>query len=369
MLYSIWPNPLWQRLGLLFLAGIMTGCGRLAPPAVSQSEDNPNNPYAQFRQAVNEVEPLIDPNLESLTTSRLQQKSPALKSSITLPENAPLAIQGDVTMVSSPTMQPFNQQMYQRLVQAGYSGVLDINALRAGAAIQKFCQDRSVDFLTVNRPMTTVEIEACQSKGRQPLGLTIGKDPLLLVVNKENDFVRGIDLEKLKTVLTRQTWSEVDPSWPNTPIERVMIGPNSSTVALLTQKLFSTDASGLLKAPGTTFYEYPEPMVQSLSTQSNGVALINASIHKRFTQTFKALPINGIQASLDTVENNAYPLVQSLVLYVDQNQLASDNSTPAVVTFYLTEMTEVMTEMGLLPLAQTQLEQTQSQWLKATTSN
>mgnify|MGYP001801557725 CR=1 FL=1 len=111
MLYSVLPNSLWQSLGLVLLASVMAGCGQLAPPAASQSEDNPNNPYAQFRQAVNEVEPLIDPNLESLTTSRLQQESPAIKNSITLPAEAPLAIQGDLTLVSAPTVQTFNEQM------------------------------------------------------------------------------------------------------------------------------------------------------------------------------------------------------------------------------------------------------------------
>ena len=367
MLYSVLPKPLWQCLGLFWLVGVITSCGQLAPPAASQSEDNQNNPFAQFRQAVNEVEPLIDPNLESLTASRLQQASPVVTPSMTLPADTPLAIQGDVTMVSSPTIQPFNEQMYQRLIQAGYSGVLDINALRAGAAIQQFCQDRSVGFLTVNRPMTPAEMEACQ--GRQPLGLTIGKDSLLLVVNRDNDFVRGINLEKLKAILTRQTWSEVDPTWPNTSIERVMIGPNSSTVALLTQKLFPTDASALIKTAGTTFYDYPEPMVQSLSTMSNGVALINASIDQRFTQTFRVIPINGISASLETVESNVYPLVQSLFIYVDQNQLAPGTPSKAVVNFYLTEMAEVIPEVGLLPLNQAQLDQTQRQWLNATVNN
>ncbi|MEM9009564.1 MAG: substrate-binding domain-containing protein, partial [Cyanobacteria bacterium P01_F01_bin.86] len=268
-------KPFWPHLGLLFLIGLLTSCGQ---PAASQSEENPNNPYAQFRQAVNEVEPLMDPSLESLTTSRFQQETTNVKSGITLPEDAPLAIQGNLTMISSPTMQPFNEQMYQRLIQAGYSGVIDINALRAGTAIQQFCQDRSIDFLTVNRAMTEAEIGAC---GRQPLGLMIGKDPLLLVVNKENDFARGIDLKKLKVILAGNRWSEVDPSWPNAPIERTMIGPNSSTVTLLSQTLFPEDASVLLKAPGTEFYDYPEPTVQSLSNLPNALAFVNASIHKR----------------------------------------------------------------------------------------
>ncbi|MEM8610625.1 MAG: substrate-binding domain-containing protein [Cyanobacteria bacterium P01_H01_bin.105] len=360
------PHFLWQRLGLLLLVSIMTSCGQIAPPAASQSEDSPNNPYAQFRQAVNEVEPLIDPNLESLTTSRLQQASSAIKSSITLPAEAPLAIQGDLTLASAPTVQTFNEQMYQRLIQAGYSGVLDINTLRADSAIQKFCQERSVNILTVNRAMTAAEIQTCQGKGRQPLGLAIGKDPLLLVVNKQNNFVRGVNLEKLKAILTSRVWSEVDQNWPNVPIERAMIGPNSSTVALLTQKLFPSDGSALLNATGTTFYDYPEPMVQNLSAMSNGVALINASVHERFTQAFKPVPINGISASLETVESNAYPLVQPLFVYVDKNQIASDTPTQAVVSFYLTEMTDVISVVGLLPLNQAQLEQTKNQWLNAT---
>ncbi|MEM9266541.1 MAG: substrate-binding domain-containing protein [Cyanobacteria bacterium P01_F01_bin.13] len=364
MCYSTSLKTFWPRLGLLLLMGLVTSCGQ---PAASQSEDNPNNPYAQFRQAVNEVEPLIDPSLESLTTSRFQQETPGVKSSITLPEDAPLAIQEDLTLISAPTMQPFNEQMYQRLIQAGYSGVLDINALRAGAAIQQFCQDPSIDFLTVNRAMTKVEIEAC--KGRQPLGLMIGKDPLLLVVNEENDFARGIDLEKLKVVLTGNMWSEVDPSWPNTPIERAMIGPNSSTVALLGQTLFPEDASVLLKAPSTEFYDYPEPMVQSLSNLPNALAFVNASIYKRFTQTFRVLPINGISASVETVETTAYPLVQPLFLYVDRTQLSSGTPTTVVANFYLSELTDVLTDVGLLPLNQSQLDQTKNQWIKTIANN
>ncbi len=362
-------KQLWQSLGGLIMVGLAAGCAPIAPPAVSQPEENPNNPYAQFRQAVNEVEPLIDPNLASLTNSRLQQAASVAQGSITLPEDAPLAIRGDLTMASTPTMEAFNEQMYQQLIQAGYSGVLDINALKAGAAIQQFCQNPTINFLTVNRAMTEAEINACQGKGRQPLGLAIGKDPLLVVVNKQNDFVRGVNLEKLKTILTRQTWSEVDPSWPNAPIERAMIGPNSSTVALLTQKLFSEDGAVLLNAPGTTFYDYPEPMVQRLSNRPNGMAFINGSIHGSFTQTFKAIPINGISASLDTVNSNAYPLVQSLFLYVDQKQLSPGTPTKAVVTFYLKEMPDVISEVGLFPLSQSQLDQTKNQWLKSTGGN
>ncbi|MEM9809280.1 MAG: substrate-binding domain-containing protein [Cyanobacteria bacterium P01_D01_bin.56] len=365
MPYSVlsnWFNYRWQRLSKLLLLGLVTvSCGQLA---ASQEEENTNNPYAHFRQAVNEVEPLIDPNLESLTTSRFQVDSPT--GTVSLPEEAPLGIQENLTMVSAPTLQTFNAQMYQRLIQAGYGGVLDINASTAGAAIQQFCQDPTVDFLTVNRPMSEAEIQACQGQGRQPLGLTIGKDPLLLVVHKDNDFVRGINLEKLKSVLTSTTWSDVDASWPKTPIERMMIGPNSSTIALLTQKLFSTDGAALMNTAGTTFYDYPEPMVQTLSTVSNGMAFINGSIYGRFAQTFRVIPINGISASADTVETNAYPLVQSLVLYGDQKQLAPGSPTKTVVNFYLTEMANVMTDVGLFPLNQAQFDQTKRQWLNAT---
>ncbi len=364
MPYLVLPNlfkSCWQYLSPLLLVSLVTGCGQLA---ASQSEDNPNNPYAQFRQAVNEIEPLIDPNLESLTASRLQQSSTMTKGAVTLPADAPLAIQGNLTMVTAPTMQVFNEQMYQHLIQAGYSGVLDINALKAGSAIQQFCQDPTVAFLTVNRAMTPAEVKTCQEKGLQPLEMSIGKDPLLLVVNKQNDFVRGVTLEKLKAILTAKTWSEVDPSWPNAPIERAMIGPNSSTVALLTQKLFPDNGAALLNA-GTIFYDYPEPMVQSLGSRTNSVTFINGSIHERFTQTFKAIPISGISASSETVGSNAYPLVQSLFLYVDQKRLTSVTPTKAVVNFYLTEMTNVMTEVGLLPLNPAQLDQTKNQWLKA----
>ncbi|WP_228015916.1 PstS family phosphate ABC transporter substrate-binding protein [Leptolyngbya ectocarpi] len=358
----------WQYLGQLIGITLLAGCAQIASPVASQPEENPNNPYNQFRQAVNQVEPLLDPGLESLTAN-LQENSPTLErqTTVVLPQVKLLDVNENLTVTTASTLQDFNEQMYQRLIQSGYSGVFDINVTRAGAAIQQFCQDQSVNLLSVNRAMTPAEIQGCQGKGRQPLGLAIGKDPLLLVVNKQNDFVKGVTLEKLKAILTSRTWSQVDPSWPNVPIQRAMIGPNSSTVALLSQKLSA--GAALLQAPGTTFYTYPEPLVQGLSTMPNAMAFINASIYERFTQTFRVIPINGISASVDTVESNAYPLVQSLFLYVDQKQLAPDMPTKAVANFYLTEMSEVMNEVGLLPLNQAQLDQTKNQWLKATTNN
>ncbi|MEM9484866.1 MAG: hypothetical protein AAGA83_14395, partial [Cyanobacteria bacterium P01_F01_bin.116] len=138
---------------------------------------------------------------------------------------------------------------------------------------------------------------------------------------------------------------------------------------LLSQTLFPEDASVLLKAPSTEFYDYPEPMVQSLSNLPNAVAFVNASIHKRFTQTFRVLPINGVSASVETVETNAYPLVQPLFLYVDKTQLSSGTPTTVIVNFYLSELADVLTDVGLLPLNQSQLNQTKNQWVKTIANN
>lgn len=374
MLCDLRSKKCWQLMGQLMgqliVAGWLTGCSQVTSVPVSPSEENSNNPYSHFRQAVNEVEPLIDPDLEDITASQFKGEIATITAGpTTLPDTDLLSLRGDLTLATAPPLFTFNEQIYQRLIQAGYGGQLNIKTLKSETAIQQFCQGSDIDLLTVNRAMTPSEVEACQGKGRQPLALAIGKDPLLVVVNNQNEFIQGIDLKKLKAILTRKRWSEVASGWPNESIQRSMVGPNSSTVTLFTQKLFSDNAAALLNAPGTKFYDYPEPMIQSLSTVPHGVVFINASIHKQFTQTVKAIPINGISASQDTVDNNTYPLVQSLFLYVDKQQLGERILTNAVVNSYLIYLSDVIPEVGLLPLTSAQLEQTKKQWLKEIGSN
>lgn len=357
----------WYELQswVMVLMGIMSlsACSRLG--FNKPQGETASDPYVAFTEAVTAVEPLHDPNLDAITSSNPRGLNIVNgQSERRLPILTPLTVEGNLTLVTSPDLLPLNEALYQRFIQEGYSGVMDINAMTASTAIQQFCQQSHTHLLTVSRTMTTAEVANCRAKGRNPIRFAIGKDALVLVVNPQDTFVRGVTLAKLKTIFTANTWSSVESTWPTEPINRALIGPDSAAISLLAKTLFANNPDSLLKAPNTTVYDYPEPLTQALSLTPYSMGIINYSTYQQLSKGFRAVPINGVSASAKTIESGVYPLGQTAFLYGAQQQLKSSTVTSAAINFYLTRVNTVTAEVSLLPLTDAQLNQSKDQWLK-----
>lgn len=357
------PVVRWS-LGMTVVGLMGTACAS-APPwlAVGEADDGDRtDPYVQFTQAVTAVEPLVSPELDALSRSQgeMSDQAQAAQNRGPLPNVVPLEVEGNLAIATAPNLLPLNEAMYERFVQGGYRGIMDINAVISSKAVQQFCQQDGPSILTLSRPMTEAEMTACQT--RSPIGIAFGKDALVLVVNSENEFLQGVTLGKLSAILTQNTWSSIDATWPQQPIIRHLIGPDSDTVTLLANTLFE-GKNAIANTENTQYFDYEEPMVQSLSTTAGGVGLLSYSTYRRSLSTFKALPINGITASPDTISQGAYPLQQTLYLYVDQDQVQGRSPVNDWVNFHLTHLADVMPEVALLSLDGSQRQTSISQWL------
>ncbi|NET49633.1 MAG: hypothetical protein F6K09_13115, partial [Merismopedia sp. SIO2A8] len=82
--------------------------------------------------------------------------------------------------------------------------------------------------------------------------------------------------------------------------------------------------------------------------------------------TVRAVPINGITASIETVESGQYPLTQTLFLYLDQYQLNDQSTIRDWSNFYLNHLNEAIPTVSLLPLTPEQLNLTKQKWLSKT---
>ena len=348
------------------LMGSLTACssGPMAWVTGGEAEDGDRvDPYVQFTQAVTEVEPLVSPELEALARSQSNETgaNPLAQTTVLLPKVVPLEVEGNVAIATSPKLLPLNERMYERFVQGGYQGIMDINAVSSSKAILQFCQQDSLGILTISRAMTEAEIADCQAQSRSPVGIVFGKDALVLVVNAQNEFLQGVTLDNLSEILTQNTWSAIRSNWPQRPIVRHLIGPNSDTVSALSTRLFG-GTNAIATTKNTQYFGYAEPMMQALSTSPDGVGMMSYATFRRSLSGVKALPINGITASPDTIAQGTYPLQQTLYLYVDQQQLQSPSPVIDWVNFYLNHTGEVMPEIALLPLRGPQLKTSINQW-------
>lgn len=157
----------------------------------------------------------------------------------------PASSGGNITVVGSSTVNPLTQHMLEQFQAAGYGGSFTNESLGSTAGLIAFCSGQA-DIAAASRPIQSDELELCRENGRFPLEFHIGTDALAIVVNRDNTFVSNVSREDLQQIYaSAATWSEVNPSWPDTTIKRYIPGADSGTLDFFTGAVFETTLADL----------------------------------------------------------------------------------------------------------------------------
>ena len=137
---------------------------------------------------------------------------------VMLPEVDPADVVGDIISAGSSTVFPLAEAIAVRFEEEGYSGKITIDSIGSGAGFERFCEAGETDVSNASRAIKDSEVESCQGIDRDPIEFRVGTDAMAFVVSLENDFVEDLTLDQLSQVFsTAQTWSDIDPSFPNDP--------------------------------------------------------------------------------------------------------------------------------------------------------
>jgi phosphate transport system permease protein len=163
---------------------------------------------------------------------------------------------GDIVTAGSSTVYPLSQRMAVRFQSAGYSGDIIVESIGSTAGLQRFCVDGDVDIANASRPIMRSEVELCNKVQRVPIEFRVGTDAVAVVVSQENDFLTGLDTEQLRQIFTAASaWADVDPSWPDQPIERYIPGIDSGTLDFFSEQVFDRELRDLDKETLTAILE------------------------------------------------------------------------------------------------------------------
>jgi len=332
----------------------------------SNIRENPNqkdldDPYTQFTESINLLEPQSE-NFEVDAQIRGNQKNNG-ENKVKLPLVKPLEVEGDIVIAASSEIEPLNKLIYERFIQQGYAGVVDLNSIGSTAAIKLFCEQQDYDIVTITRTLREDEIAACRAKGHQPIGFQIGKDALMIVVSRQDNFVKQVTRANLAAMLTREKWSNVNPKWPDQPIKRILVIP-SVTLDLVKNTAFPGVTQSKINSLNTEYYKDYESIIQNMSNSRYSFGILSYSHYRRVSRSLRAIAIDGVAASPKAIGNGTYPLSQTLFIYTDVNRIKQKPQVSAFINFYLTYVNEEIKQTGLLPIAQQELNQSKRSWLK-----
>ena len=288
----------------------------------------------------------------------------------TLPMADPLAVTGDIVAAGSSTVYPLAEALAERYQDEGYSGQITIDSIGTGGGFERFCGTGETDIANASREIKDEEAANCAAINRTPVEFRIGTDGLAVVVSQENDFVQDLTLEQLALVFsTAETWAEVDPSFPDEPIQRYIPGTDSGTFDYFSEMVYADLAEGAanpqLEAANLSQSEDDNVLVQGVAGSPYAIGYFGYAYAAENPDTVRAIAVEGVAPSFDTVEGGSYPLARPLFLYSDATVMQEKPQVADFINFVLTYVNDEIGAIGYFPASAEALNGARQTWLQA----
>jgi phosphate binding protein len=287
----------------------------------------------------------------------------------TLPSFLPPAeATGEILTAGSSTVFPLSEAMAEAFEQEGFNpdtGSVIVDSIGTGAGFERFCTTGESDIANASRPINANERAACAALGRVPLEFRVGTDALAVVVSSENDFVDSLTLEQLALVYsTATTWQDVNPEWPAEPIQRFSPGTDSGTFDYFVEAVMrptfgrdgDADRNAILNAEGVQFSENDNTLAQGVEGSPFAIAYFGFAYYQAEGDRLRAVTIEGVEPSQESVDAGTYPLARPLFLYSDPAIIQAKPQVASFLNFYLTQVGANIAGVGYFPAPAIALE-------------
>ncbi len=329
----------------VFAVLMLTACGGSAPTAP---------PQIQATEASAAVEP-----------TEASMDAPAASAMFELPSVSPADFPGDVVTAGSSTIFPL-AEVIAGLYEGEGGGNITIDSIGSGAGFERFCVAGESDVSNASRAIKSNEVESCQAIGREPIEFRVGTDAIAVSVSAENDFVTDVTLVELAALFsTAETWSDVRPEWPDEAILRYIPGTDSGTFDYFVEEVFDEDPEPILNASNTQLSEDDNVLVQGVVGSPYAIGFYGYAYYVENADVTNVLSINGIAATLETVDSFTYPLARPLFIYSDAAIMQEKPQVAAYINYFLTHVNEVISDVGYFPANEEALNNSKTAWLDA----
>lgn len=286
-----------------------------------------------------------------------------------LPGINPLEVTGNIVTAGSSTVFPLSERMVERFKDEGYPGSITVDSIGSGAGFERFCTAGETDVSNASRPIKPGEVDSCNAIGRDPIEIRVGTDALAVVVSKDNAFADDVTLEQLAALFSTATnWSDVNPAWPDEPIQRFIPGTDSGTFDYFVEAVFDEDGEPILSAANLQMSEDDNILVQGVLGGPYSVGFFGYAYYSENADTLRPINIGGVEASKESVDDASYPLARPLFIYTTGDIMLEKPQVAAFVAFYLTYVNEEVIDVGYFPANQAALDGAKQAWLDAVSS-
>jgi phosphate transport system substrate-binding protein len=278
-------------------------------------------------------------------------------------------VSGKIAIEGSSTVQPITQAVAEGFSQQNPDVKITVGGAGTGDGFEAFCAGET-QISDASRPIEPEEQQACEDKGIKYIEIPMAYDGISVVVNAQNDFASDITSEELKTLWEPAAeekvtkWSQVRSSWPDEPIHLYGPGTESGTFDFFTEEIAGEEGAS------RTDYQASEDdnvLVQGVSGDPNALGYFGFSYYENNQDTLKALAVDDVKPTTNTIRSGEYPLSRPLFIYVSAQDLKDNKAVEPFVDFYLDNLDQYVEQARYVTLPGSIEKEAYKQWEDRTT--
>ncbi|WP_066121678.1 PstS family phosphate ABC transporter substrate-binding protein [Geminocystis sp. NIES-3709] len=273
--------------------------------------------------------------------------------SIKSEESKTISIDGSSTVfpITNLIVEKFNALDTDDIsIESNFSGSI--------GGFRNFCEGKT-DINNASVPIPKDFMEECKKNDIAYIELPVAFDALTVVTHPSNSWAKTMTVEELKTIwqpsaennITR--WNQVNSQWPDKTLNLFGPGKDSGTFEYFTVAIVGEDNS----RNDYVYSEDDEALVNGVVQDPNALGYFGYAYYSQHQDKLQAVAIdngNGaIMPSDATIIDNSYrPLTRPLFIYVNAKKAQENKGLAKFVDFYLTNASQIVHEVGYLPLPQ-----------------
>jgi phosphate transport system substrate-binding protein len=258
----------------------------------------------------------------------------------------------------SSTVFPLTEAVAEEFMTSNRNVDIAIGVSGTGGGFEKFCAGETV-ISNASRKIKDSEKELCAAAGIEYVELPVAIDAITVVVNPANTWAKTLTTEQLKTIWepaaegTITRWNQVDPSFPNEPIDLFGPGTDSGTFDYFTKEIVGEEGSS---RGDYTASEDDNVLVLGISRDDNALGYFGYSYYLENADKLTAVGIasedtNGrpVVPSAETMADYK-PLARTVYIYASKQALASRSEVSSFVEAYLNSAETLASDTGFVAL-------------------
>jgi phosphate transport system substrate-binding protein len=261
-------------------------------------------------------------------------------------------LSGTIRVDGSSTVAPLSEAAAELFNEEHPNVRISVGTSGTGGGFEKFCRGET-DISDASRPIGEDEIAACEERGISQEELTVANDALSIVVNPENDWAECLTVEQLNQMWDRgsdvDNWSDIDPEFPDEPLELYGPGTDSGTFDYFTEAINGEE--GVQRTDYNNIGEDDNAVITGVGGTTGALGYVPLSFVKNNADAIKPVPIENpetgecVEPSDETVQDGTYqPLGRPLFVYA-KDEAISRPEVRAFLNFYI-ENSDTITEQA-----------------------